>query len=292
MPYQALIRLLTAIDRLPPKYHFAFAGFMGFASSVAEVLSKDSIAAMTGLVMAGVALVGAWRSLKREEEAEKRKTMLTEAQIQYQLRQFQAGQIAPIVQRIDMNEQGLKVVHKNQRELKASIKGLEDLRNNGLLVGPNPYVPSILIVDDDPSSIDILARFFVRNLGPFNLLKATDVDEAIKQVASSKPNWIFLDIKLGGRSGLEVIAPAKSYNPDCRIVVITGWNDPEEIIGANMMGVDIWRKPLCQKDLEKIVMRMMGDYGVRPPSSDVIPVASPESTILSPTGKLPGASPG
>lgn len=174
---------------------------------------------------------------------------------------------------------------QKQEEIEKSVKGLELLRNIGMVLPPpeTGSSQSILIVDDDPTWVTQLGRFFVKNLGAFNLLQALDVESALKQVEKA-PDWIFLDVKVGDRSGLEIIAPAKSYNPKARIVIITGWNEPTQLEGAVLLGAEIWRKPLEAKELNRMLRMLWKDFGKAPPSSDQIPVF-PDASMPS---DLPG----
>lgn len=194
-------------------------------------------------------------------------------------------------QQIGSNRHLVKQTQKKQEEIEKSLKGLEELRNVGLLQPDSPPSHSILIVDDDPTWVNQLGRFFVRNLGSFNLLQALDLPTALKEVEKC-PSWIFLDIKMGDRSGLEIIPPAKSCNPQARVIVITGWNDPDELQGAVALGAEIWRKPISPEDLHRIVAALRKDFGTPAPSSDAIPVSMSHSMEgMSPVPKPPNPKP-
>lgn len=80
---------------------------------------------------------------------------------------------------------------------------------------------TILLVDDEDLFRDRLAKAF-RHRG-FIVFSAADYDRAVAIVSAEKPLMAVVDLKMPGKSGLELIATAKKINPDMRIVVLTGY---------------------------------------------------------------------
>ncbi len=80
---------------------------------------------------------------------------------------------------------------------------------------------TILLVDDEDLFRERLAKAFKRR--DFTVFSAADYDQAIEIISTQKPLLAVVDLKMPGKSGLELIAAAKKINPDMRIVVLTGY---------------------------------------------------------------------
>ena len=65
------------------------------------------------------------------------------------------------------------------------------------------HKPSILIVDDDEVFRNRLARAFVER--GYDVRTAGDHDSAVAQATSDSPELAVLDLKMPGRSGLELV---------------------------------------------------------------------------------------
>jgi two-component system response regulator RegA len=80
---------------------------------------------------------------------------------------------------------------------------------------------SILLVDDEEHFRERLTRAFI-NRG-YTVFQAADVDEALKTIKEHGPDWALVDLKMPGKSGLDLIREAKSMQPLLKIVVLTGY---------------------------------------------------------------------
>ena len=79
----------------------------------------------------------------------------------------------------------------------------------------------ILLVDDEESFRSRLAKAFT-NRG-FTVYQAANVDEALEQIKTNGPVMAVVDLKMPGKSGLDLIREAKELVPEIRIVVLTGY---------------------------------------------------------------------
>ncbi|KPK27638.1 MAG: chemotaxis protein CheY [Desulfobacterales bacterium SG8_35_2] len=80
---------------------------------------------------------------------------------------------------------------------------------------------SILLVDDEEQFRERLARAFI-NRG-YKVYQAADVDEALTEIKENNPEWAVVDLKMPGKSGLDLIRAAKEVMPLLKIVVLTGY---------------------------------------------------------------------
>lgn len=80
---------------------------------------------------------------------------------------------------------------------------------------------SIILVDDEEQFRGRLARAFI-NRG-YTVFEAADVDGALEKIKENKPDWALVDLKMPGKSGLDLIREAKGFLPFLKIVVLTGY---------------------------------------------------------------------
>ena len=111
--------------------------------------------------------------------------------------------------------------------------------------GPSEILPPsrILIVDDDPVMVRVLARI----LAPMGeILFATDGESALRMVRERSPDAMLLDVEMPGMSGFEVCQAIKADagNADLPILFVSGHTDIEtEAKGLEAGAVDYIMKP-------------------------------------------------
>ena len=91
-----------------------------------------------------------------------------------------------------------------------------------------------LIVDDDDLFRDRLSRAF-QNRGLITFT-ASNYDEAVEIMLREKPENAVFDLKMPGKSGLELINAAKQIVPDIKIIVLTGYGSIATAIEAIKLG--------------------------------------------------------
>lgn len=80
---------------------------------------------------------------------------------------------------------------------------------------------TILLVDDDDTFRQRLERAFARR--GFTVFSAGNYDEAMQMVRAHRPALAVVDLKMDGRSGLEVLTDALVIDPELMAVVLTGF---------------------------------------------------------------------
>lgn len=78
-------------------------------------------------------------------------------------------------------------------------------------MSPQDQAPTLLVVDDDPA----FNRVLVRALGQrgFDCYGATDSEGAVELAHDHMPEFIVLDLNIGGESGLKLIRPLLDATP-------------------------------------------------------------------------------
>lgn len=93
---------------------------------------------------------------------------------------------------------------------------------------------SILVVDDDDVLRNRLEKSFVRR--GFVVFVASDFDSAIEIATREKPNRAVLDLKMPGRSGIEVLQRIREASPETRCVILTGYGSITNAVEAVKLG--------------------------------------------------------
>jgi len=93
---------------------------------------------------------------------------------------------------------------------------------------------SILLVDDDDTFRERLARAFRDRA--YDVRTAAGYDEAIAAAHSDSPQFAVVDLKMPGRSGLEVVRDLKAIDPTTKIVVLTGYGSIATAMDAVRLG--------------------------------------------------------
>ncbi len=80
---------------------------------------------------------------------------------------------------------------------------------------------SINLVDDEDHCRARLAKAFMKR--GYTVYQAANVDEALKKIKENRPVWVLVDLKMPGKSGLDLIREAREFMPTLKIVVLTGY---------------------------------------------------------------------
>jgi DNA-binding NtrC family response regulator len=120
----------------------------------------------------------------------------------------------------------------------------------------------VLIVDDDPSILEVLeARLCTAN---FKVLKAKDADKAEQILrARNSVDILVSDIKMPGKDGMELFADIRRSLPDLPVILMTAYGTIQDAVEAMKLGaVDYISKPFDGKDLVKKINAVMAVKGV------------------------------
>jgi two-component system response regulator RegA len=108
--------------------------------------------------------------------------------------------------------------------------------------------PSLLIVDDDHVLRERLARAF-RERG-FEVSTADCFDQALSLAREDSPEMAIVDLRMPGRSGLELVRELHDLDPQTRIVVLTGYGSIATAVEAVRLGAaNYLAKPADVDDL-------------------------------------------
>lgn len=121
--------------------------------------------------------------------------------------------------------------------------------------------PPILLVDDDEPFRSRLARALVQR--GVDCLTANDPAAAIEAAQQRALDGVVLDLRMPGRSGLELIPALLSLQPQVPIVVLTGYGSIPAALEAVRLGArDMLLKPA---DPDAVLAALRGVRPMREP---------------------------
>lgn len=119
----------------------------------------------------------------------------------------------------------------------------------------------ILIVDDDEVFGQVLQRAFSKR--GYEVAQATDENQALAKAQEFEPDYITLDLKLEGSSGLNLLPQLVESSPQSKIVVLTGYSSIATAVEAIKLGaVNYLCKPADADEILAAFHKQEGDPDV------------------------------
>ncbi len=110
------------------------------------------------------------------------------------------------------------------------------------------YVPTILVVDDDPSFRRVLEHF-LKEAG-YNVVAAEDGKKAIEFFSERPSHAVLTDLDMPGLAGRQLLDKIKQQSPDTPVIVITAYGTIESAVEAMKAGAFHYlTKPLNRDEL-------------------------------------------
>lgn len=111
-----------------------------------------------------------------------------------------------------------------------------------------------VIIEDEVLGREALTDLIKKYVPDFRIVAcAADVDEGVRAIVTHRPRVVFLDIRLGNRSGFDIIrqVPDKTFT-----LVITSAYDDYALDAFRMEALDYLLKPVDKDDLLNTVRRI------------------------------------
>ena len=114
--------------------------------------------------------------------------------------------------------------------------------------------PKILIIDDEEIVIDSCTQI-LKN-GSFQIASASNGTDGLELMKEYHPDLVYVDLKMPGLSGFEVLDQIHEYDPTIVTVVITGFATVNSAVEAMKKGTyDFLPKPFTPDELRLITKR-------------------------------------
>lgn len=127
-------------------------------------------------------------------------------------------------------------------------------------LGAQEMAARILIADDE-ENIVISLEFLMKREG-FEVLIATDGEQAVEMIRSERPDLVLLDIMMPKKSGFEVCQEIRSDPAlrSVRILMLTAKGRETEVAKGLALGADSYvTKPFSTKELVERIRSMLAD---------------------------------
>ena len=113
-------------------------------------------------------------------------------------------------------------------------------------------MPRLLIIDDDAASCRTLKLHFSQR--GFDVESAANADEGLSRLLDAPADIVVSDIRMPGRSGLELLEDIRDRLPDVPVIMITAFQDLDSTVAAMHGGaVDYVPKPIDIDELDAAV---------------------------------------
>lgn len=142
--------------------------------------------------------------------------------------------------------------------------------------GLNAHMNPIWIVDDDASIRWVLEKALSRQ----SLACRTfgSADEALKALAADPlPQVLVSDIRMPGRSGLELLEAAKAKAPNLPVIIMTAYSDLDSAVSAFQGGAfEYLTKPFDVDAAVELIQRALTEVAAADRGDDAVDVEAPE----------------
>lgn len=123
---------------------------------------------------------------------------------------------------------------------------------------PATLLPSLLLVDDDDTFRNVLAKVMKRR--GFDVSVANSAETAWQQVQQEPPEYAVIDLKMGGNSGLVLVRQINTLHAGTKMVVLTGYASIATAVEAIKLGaVHYLAKPVDAEDIIAAFEKTEGD---------------------------------
>jgi two-component system, NtrC family, response regulator HydG len=115
---------------------------------------------------------------------------------------------------------------------------------------------TLLVVDDDPSNLESLARIFRRER--VEVLTATDGQEALSALRKTNVSVVLTDLMMPSMNGLDLLRAAKTVSPETEFILMTAFGTVETAVEAMKEGAwDFVTKPFKKIQIVRAVRRAL-----------------------------------
>jgi DNA-binding LytR/AlgR family response regulator len=113
----------------------------------------------------------------------------------------------------------------------------------------------VVIVDDEPGALSVLSKM-VSEFFNFEVVgEFSSPDNLINEIASLRPDVLFLDIHLGGKSGVDIAKELYNNRCDTQIVFVSAY-DRYALKAFEYNIIDYILKPVSRERLQKCIQKI------------------------------------
>jgi DNA-binding response OmpR family regulator len=133
-------------------------------------------------------------------------------------------------------------------------------------------VPTVLVVDDDPTVREVVAGYLER--AGLEVVEAGDGVAAVDAARERSPDLVVLDLTLPGLDGLEVFRRMRSERGDLPVVMLTArGEESDRVLGLEIGADDYVTKPFSSRELVlriQSILRRSAPTPAAPPTGPLV----------------------
>jgi putative two-component system response regulator len=119
---------------------------------------------------------------------------------------------------------------------------------------PRPATVSVLVVDDESSARELMARWLAG--GGYDVRTAATADEALQSIHDRPPAVALCDLRMPGHDGLWLAHQIRHEAPETAVIMATGAIDVGAVVTGLSQGViDYLTKPFGRDRLQESIVR-------------------------------------
>ena len=143
----------------------------------------------------------------------------------------------------------------------------------------------VLIVDDERDMLSNCTRI-LRRCG-YECLSAETSEQGLALVHTVQPDVVLVDLRMPGKSGIDIVKAVKAYYPHIEVVLMTAYATIETAVDAIKQGAfDYLPKPFTADQLQAVIQRT----GSQKPTSQGVRRMKGEAVARSAGGEMVGKS--
>ena len=85
---------------------------------------------------------------------------------------------------------------------------------------------NILLIDDDKDYLKVMGSW-LESVG-YKVTSAASGEEALNKIEVSRPQVVFLDLRMPGMDGMEVLEKIRAKDKKLPVIIVTGYGDKEK----------------------------------------------------------------
>jgi CheY-like chemotaxis protein/two-component sensor histidine kinase len=137
-------------------------------------------------------------------------------------------------------------------------------RDGGMLDGPSLAGARIVVIDDDPTTVELITEVLIQ-VGA-DVIECRTTDEALDAIARRRPDALVSDIEMPGQDGYSLIRKLRALSPEqggkVPAVALTAFGRPEDRVRSLRAGFNIHvTKPVDPAELIAIIASLIGRAG-------------------------------
>ncbi len=117
----------------------------------------------------------------------------------------------------------------------------------------NSIIPSVLVVDDEPSMLGYMRTLL--EVDSYNVETVSSGAEAVQRVSCDpQPGLVLLDLVMPGLDGLETLEKMREVRPSLKVVMMSCISDTRKVVQAMRLGAqDYLTKPFNRAELDAVL---------------------------------------